>query len=58
MARLGRRPEPVAWLALRSLRRFVGRGETMGVELSLLNAIAWHWVAAARARLARHRRRP
>ena len=48
--RLGRPPEPCAWLALRSLRRLAGRNETMGIELSLLTAIAWRRLAAARAR--------
>jgi glycosyltransferase involved in cell wall biosynthesis len=48
--RLGRPPEPYAWLALRSLRRLAGRNETMGIELSLLAAIAWRRLAAARAR--------
>lgn len=51
VARLGRPPEPVAWLALRSLRRFAGRNETMGIEFSLLAAIVWRRLAAARARL-------
>lgn len=55
VARLDRPPEPAAWLALRSLRRLVGRNETMGIELSLLAAIAWRRLAAARARF---RRRP
>jgi hypothetical protein len=42
LARLdGRRP-PLGWLAARSLRRFAGRNETMGMELSLLVAIASH----------------
>jgi glycosyltransferase involved in cell wall biosynthesis len=49
-ARLGRPPEPAGWLALRSLRRLFGRNETMGIELSLLTAIAWRRLAAARAR--------
>jgi glycosyltransferase involved in cell wall biosynthesis len=50
VARLGRPPEPVAWLALRSLRRFAGHDETMGIEVSLLTAIAWRWLAAAGGR--------
>ena len=53
VARLGRAPEPVGWLALRSLRRLTGRNETMGIEVSLLSAIVWHWLDAARARLSR-----
>lgn len=53
VARLGRPPEPTAWLALRWLRRFTGRNETMGIELSLLAAIWWHRLAAIRARLGR-----
>jgi glycosyltransferase involved in cell wall biosynthesis len=51
LAHLDRPPRPVAWLALRSLRRFGGRNETMGIELSLLTAILWHRFRAARARL-------
>jgi glycosyltransferase involved in cell wall biosynthesis len=51
VARLGRPPEPTAWLALRYLRRFAGRDETLGIELSLFAAIWWHRLAAARARL-------
>jgi hypothetical protein len=50
LARLGRPPEPAAWLALRSMRRLAGRNETMGIELSLLTAITWRRLAAARAR--------
>ena len=42
------------WLAARSLRRLAGRNETMGIELSLLAAVVWRQLAAARARL--HRR--
>jgi glycosyltransferase involved in cell wall biosynthesis len=55
VARLGRPPEPAVWLALRSLRRLVGRNETMGIELSLLAAIMWRRLTSARWRL---RRRP
>lgn len=51
VARLGRSPEPAAWLALRFLRRLVGRNETMGIELSLLTAIMWRRFEAARALL-------
>jgi glycosyltransferase involved in cell wall biosynthesis len=39
LARLDRSPAAAGWLALRSLRRLVGRNETMGIELSLLAAI-------------------
>lgn len=53
VARLGRSPEPVAWLALRSLRRLAGHNETMGIELSLLTGIVWRRLAAARERLLR-----
>ena len=42
LARLGPPPRAAAWLALRSLRRFAGHNETMGIELSLLAAIWWH----------------
>jgi glycosyltransferase involved in cell wall biosynthesis len=41
LGRLDRSGAPATWLALRSLRRFTGRNETMGIELSLLNAILW-----------------
>ncbi len=51
VARLGRPPEPAAWLALRSLRRLAGRNETMGIELSLLTAIGWRRLAVAGGRL-------
>lgn len=39
LARLDSSAAAVPWLALRSLRRFGGRNETMGIELSLLAAI-------------------
>lgn len=53
-ARLGTNREPVGWLALRSLRRLVGRNETMGIELSLITAIAWrHLTALHNARRSR-----
>jgi glycosyltransferase involved in cell wall biosynthesis len=51
VARLDRTRAPAGWLALRSLRRFGGRNETMGIELSLLAAVLWHRLAAARGRL-------
>jgi O-antigen biosynthesis protein len=41
LARLDTRKPPIGWLALRSLRRFTGRNETMGIELSLLAAAMW-----------------
>ena len=52
LARLdGRRP-PLGWLALRALRELGGRHEeTLGIELALLNAIVWHGLGSARARL-------
>ena len=53
LARLGRGPGSAAWLAARSSRRLAGRNETMGIELSLLTATVWHWLASARARLTR-----
>jgi glycosyltransferase involved in cell wall biosynthesis len=49
-ARLATGPEPFAWLAARSLRRLGGRNETMGIELSLIAALAWRRLAAAEAR--------
>jgi glycosyltransferase involved in cell wall biosynthesis len=53
VARLGRPPEPAAWLALRSLRRLWGENETMGIELSLLTGIWWRRLTAVRALLRR-----
>jgi glycosyltransferase involved in cell wall biosynthesis len=49
-ARLATGPEPFGWLAARSLRRLGGRNETMGIELSLIAALAWRRLAAAKAR--------
>lgn len=53
LAHLGQPPEPATWLALRSLRRFAGRNETMGIELSLAAAIWWRRLHAAGAVLGR-----
>lgn len=53
LARLGRPPEPAAWLALRSLRRLWGKNETMGIELSLVVGIWWRRLSAARSLLRR-----
>ena len=50
VARPATASEPFAWLAARSLRRLGGRNETMGIELSLLAALAWRRLAAASAR--------
>lgn len=50
VARMDRSAGAAAWLALRSLRRLWGRNETNGVEFSLATAVAWHRLAAARAR--------
>jgi Glycosyl transferase family 2 len=50
VARLATTSEPFAWLAARSLRTLGGRNETMGIELSLLAALAWRRLAAASAR--------
>jgi hypothetical protein len=41
LARLGSRREPVGWLAARALRPLAGRNETVGIELSILSALAW-----------------
>ena len=51
LARFGAPPEPLGWLALRSLRRFAGRTETAGIELALVNAMLWRRTAMLRARL-------
>ena len=50
VGRLATASEPFAWLAARLLRRLGGRNETMGIELSLLAALAWRRLAAASAR--------
>jgi glycosyltransferase involved in cell wall biosynthesis len=42
LAHLDRSFAAAPWLALRSLRRFAGHNETMGIELSLLAAILLH----------------
>jgi glycosyltransferase involved in cell wall biosynthesis len=42
LASLDSSPAAVPWLARRSLRRFAGHNETMGIELSLLAAILLH----------------
>ncbi len=34
------------WLALRPLRRLIGRDETLGGELALARGIAWRWLVA------------
>jgi glycosyltransferase involved in cell wall biosynthesis len=39
-----RSPLPFLWLALRPLRRFIGRGETLGGEFPLAQGIAWRWL--------------
>jgi hypothetical protein len=43
-------PLSFAWLALRPLRRLVGRGETLGEELGLARGLAWRRLARALAR--------
>jgi glycosyltransferase involved in cell wall biosynthesis len=49
LVRLERSRAAAGWLALRWLRRFAGRNETMGIELSLASAVAWHGLAGNRA---------
>ena len=47
-----RSPVAFAWLALRPLRRFVGRDETLGGESALARGVLWRWLielAALRA---------
>jgi Glycosyl transferase family 2 len=39
-----RSPAAFAWLALRPLRRLLGRGETLGEEASLVRGILWRWL--------------
>jgi glycosyltransferase involved in cell wall biosynthesis len=46
-----RSPLAVPWLQLRSLRRHLGRNETLGVERGLARGIAWHQLRGLRSRL-------
>lgn len=39
-----RSPLGLMWLALRPLRRLIGRDETLGGELALARGIAWRWL--------------
>jgi glycosyltransferase involved in cell wall biosynthesis len=41
-----RSPIGFLWLAVRPLRRLVGRGETLGGELALVRGILWRWLLA------------
>jgi glycosyltransferase involved in cell wall biosynthesis len=41
-----RSPAAFAWLALRPLRRVIGRDETLGGELPLVRGIIWRWLLA------------
>jgi glycosyltransferase involved in cell wall biosynthesis len=56
VARLGSAGAPTWWLLARWTRRFTGRNETLGIELTLAAAIWWHRLDAARARLGGRRR--
>lgn len=40
-----RTPTAFAWLALRPLRRFIGRDETLSGEVALVQGIVWRWLA-------------
>jgi glycosyltransferase involved in cell wall biosynthesis len=44
-------PLAVPWLQLRSMRRHLGRDETLGVERGLARGIAWHQLGRARAKV-------
>ncbi len=46
-----RSPLAVPWLQLRSMRRHLGRDETLGVERGLARGIAWHQLRQLRSRL-------
>jgi glycosyltransferase involved in cell wall biosynthesis len=41
-----RSPTAFTWLALRPLRRLIGRDETLGGEVALVEGIAWRWLLA------------
>jgi hypothetical protein len=58
MANADRSPLAVPWLQLRSMRRYLGRDETLGVERGLARGIAWHQLNRARARALGHGRSP
>ncbi len=51
-----RNPLAIPWLELRSMRRHLGRDETMGVERGLARGFAWRQMTLARERLSRRRR--
>jgi O-antigen biosynthesis protein len=51
IARAESSPLAVPWLQLRSMRRHLGRNETMGVERGLARAIAWRQISRVKARL-------
>lgn len=40
----GSSPAPFLWLALRPLRRLIGRDETLGGEFALMRGIVWRWL--------------
>jgi glycosyltransferase involved in cell wall biosynthesis len=58
IAAADRSPLAVPWLQLRSMRRHLGRDETMGVERGLARGIAWHQLSSTRARILGLRREP
>ena len=57
IARSERSPLGFAWLALRGLRRLVGKNETLGAERILVRGILWRYAVRALA-LGRMRPRP
>jgi glycosyltransferase involved in cell wall biosynthesis len=50
------RPLVVAWLALRPLRRLLGRNETLGAEGLPVRGILWRWLTGLRLSLPRQSR--
>jgi hypothetical protein len=49
-----RSPKAFAWLALRPLRRLIGRDETLGGEVPLVAGLAWPWLLKRATGRTRH----
>jgi glycosyltransferase involved in cell wall biosynthesis len=49
MLRNARSPLGLAWLAIRPLRRLIGRNETLGAEAQLVRGILWRHLTALRS---------
>jgi hypothetical protein len=49
-----RSPAAFTWLALRPLRRLIGRDETLGGEVALVHGLAWRWLLVLAVGRAQH----